>query len=70
MSDLETLLLGGAIGLGAIALWKGLKVLSTPATTTADDNYAYADSHPGTPLPAGVFGPAVPTLEPISGGLG
>jgi hypothetical protein len=27
----------------------------------AYDNYAYADSHPGTALPEGVFGPPVPT---------
>lgn len=38
-------------------------LVSTPAggyTAGAATNYAYADSHPGTALPDGVYGPPIP----------
>jgi len=42
----------------------GMGINYTPSTAAdfaaADANYAYADSHPGTALPEGVFGPPVP----------
>jgi heme A synthase len=54
MRTLRTVLLGSIVGLVAVAIWKGTRVDANTA------NYAYADSHPGTPLPAGVYGPPVP----------
>ncbi|HZC31230.1 MAG TPA: hypothetical protein VE261_06890 [Gaiellaceae bacterium] len=49
-------------------------IVSTPVggyTAGAASNYAYADSHPGTALPDGVYGPPVPAtglVAPSSAG--
>jgi hypothetical protein len=63
MRTLNIILLGGIVGLVAVAIWKGTRVDANTA------NYAYADSHPGTPLPEGVYGPPVPSNYVATEGL-
>ncbi len=48
-------------------------MISTPTggyTAGAAPNYAYADSHPGTALPDGVYGPPVPATGLVAPSAG
>jgi hypothetical protein len=60
MTTTEIVLLGGAFGFLAVALYKGSQTTLAEQSAT---NYA-ADATPGAPLPEGVYGPAVPAEPP------